>query len=70
MPDFLTKNKTVKASLVLSLLGAVYFLDCLVHSGGPAWFPQPQYEAVAAFVGGLTGVAMRLGIAKGEVPQP
>ncbi len=63
--QWLSGKKTYLGSLALSLLGAVWSLDLVIHgASSPHWFTDPQYIAVGTFVTGLTGAAMRLAIGK------
>lgn len=62
--QLLSGRKTILGSLLLSLLGGMYFLDVLVNNGTAAWLSEDQYIAAGAFISGLTGVAMRLAIGK------
>ena len=63
MWSFLEGKKTYLSCLLLSLLGVVWSLD--QFSPGE-WLTAQQYEAAAAFIGGLTGVSMRWAIEKKE----
>ena len=57
--NFLAGKKTIVGSLLLSLAGAVWAIDQLFPGD---WFTKDQYEAFALMIGGLTGVAMRIGV--------
>lgn len=61
---WLSGKKTLIGSLLLSLLGAFWSLDLLVHSGAPHWLSDQAYVSIGTFVAGLTGAAMRLAIGK------
>ena len=65
MMAWLSGKKTIIGSLLLSLLGLVYFAD-LIPDATATWFTDEQYIAAGAFITGLTGVAMRLGVGKGQ----
>jgi len=42
----------------------MYFLDMM--DGAATWLSEAQYLAIGGVITGLTGVAMRLGIATGK----
>jgi len=53
-------KRTIIGGILMSLIGLVWNLDQLVDG---TWLTTEQYEAIGLFVGGLTGVALRLGVA-------
>ena len=55
------REKDDHRGLLLSLLAALSAADQFFPG---EWFSAGQYEAAALFIGGLTAVSMRLGIAK------
>ena len=57
-------KKTYLGAIALSLLGAVGSLDALLHDGQTVWLSTAQYTAIGVFIGGLTGVAMRIAVGK------
>ena len=59
--EFLRGKKTIIGSLMLALIGATASLDLLID-GVYTWAAADQYAAAGAFIAGLTGAAMRLGI--------
>lgn len=65
--NFLAGKKTIIGGLLLSLSGVVWGLDQLFPG---EWFTRDQYEAFAYFVGGMTGVAMRIGMASSMDNKP
>lgn len=69
MLEKLNGKKTYIGSFLLSLIGAAWALDRLIHPAN-GWLPDSAYASACAFVGGLTGVAMRIGFAKsGQSPD-
>ena len=65
---WLDGKKTLLGSLLLSLLGACWSLDLLVHASSPHWLSDEQYAGLGTLVAGLTGAAMRLALGKLDVP--
>lgn len=63
MVEWLNGKKTILGALLLALLGVVYNLDLLIDPEN-FWISEERYVAIGTFVAGLTGVAMRLGVAK------
>ncbi|MEW6249202.1 MAG: hypothetical protein AB1716_01020 [Planctomycetota bacterium] len=59
-------KRTLIGGALLSIVGLVWNVDMLVHGSNLAaqWFTTQQYEAAAATIAGLTGVALRLAIGK------
>jgi hypothetical protein len=64
---WLDGKKTLIGSLLLSLIGVVWSLDALI-SPDVAWFSESQYVAAGTIIAGLTGAAMRIGVAKSGPP--
>ena len=62
--QWLQGKRTILGSLALSLLSAMYFLDMM--DGAATWLSEAQYLTIGGVITGLTGVAMRLGIATGK----
>ena len=60
---WLSGKKTLIGSLLLSLLGACWSLDLLLHDT-PTWLTDDQYVALGTMIAGMTGAAMRLAIGK------
>lgn len=65
--NFLSGKKTIIGSLILSLAGACWAIDQFVPG---EWFTRDQYEAFSLFVGGLTGISMRIGIDTAAAKKP
>lgn len=61
---WLNNRKTILGGLLLSLLSAVSILDHALHADGGLWIPDEMYVSIGGFVGGLTGVALRIGVQK------
>lgn len=57
-------KRTFIGAVLLSLLGLVGSLDALLHDGHTVWLTEVQYAGIGAFIGGLTGVAMRIAVGR------
>ena len=58
-------KKTIIGSLILAVMASFWSLDQLLHDlPADRWLTTEMYESIGVFVGGLTGAAMRLGVAK------
>ena len=58
-------KRTIIGGLILSVMASFWSLDQLLHDlPADRWLTTEMYESISVFVGGLTGVALRLGISK------
>jgi hypothetical protein len=61
--QFLNGKKTHIGGFLLSVLGAMYSLDCLIDPD-VYWIDPGLYAGLGVVIGGATGVSMRLAVSK------